>query len=98
MSFQGGEVTEADWQRFCDEKVTPVFPDGYTSLGATGYWKGHADGTVRENTRVLVIVAPADATDKVLSLAREYREQFHQEAVLVVTSAGDAIFVEGDDQ
>ena len=98
MSFQGGEVTEADWQRFCDEKVTPVFPDGYTSVGATGYWKGHADGTVRENTRVLIIVAPADATDKVLSLAREYREQFHQEAVLVVTSAGDAIFVEGDDQ
>ena len=45
-----------------------------------------------------VIVAPADATDKVLSLAREYRERFHQEAVLVVTSAGDAIFVEGDDQ
>lgn len=94
MSFQGGEVTEADWQRFCDEHVTPTFPDGYTSVGATGYWKGSATATAHENTRVLIIVAPADATDKVLSLARKYRKQFHQEAVLVVTTPGEATFVE----
>ena len=30
MSCQGGEVTEADWRRFCDEHVTAAFPDGYT--------------------------------------------------------------------
>ena len=40
MSFKGGEVTEVDWRRFCDEHVTPLFPDGYTSIEATGYWKG----------------------------------------------------------
>ena len=94
MSFQGGEVTEADWQSFCDEQVTTAFPDGYTSFEAVGYWKGTATKTVRENSRVLLIVAPADAKDKVLSIAREYREQFHQDAVLVMTSAGEAIFVE----
>ena len=98
MSFQGGEVTEADWQRFCDEHVTTAFPDGYTSFEATGYWKGTATVTARENSRVLLIVAPADAKDKVLSIAREYREQFHQEAVLVMTSAGEAIFVEEDNR
>ena len=94
MSFKDGEVTEADWRRFCNEHVTTAFPDGYTSFEATGYWKGNGDATARENSRVLLIVAPADAKDKVLVIARQYREKFQQEAVLVVTSAGDAIFVE----
>ena len=94
MSFKGGEVTEADWRRFCDEHVTTAFPDGYTSFEATGYWKGNGDTTARENSRVLLIVAPADAKDRVLTIAKLYREKFQQEAVLVVTSAGDAIFVE----
>ena len=94
MSFQGGEVTEADWQRFCDEHVTTAFPDGYTSFEATGYWKSTATAPARENSHVLLIVAPPDAKDKVLSLAQKYRELFNQEAVLVVTTAGEATFVE----
>ena len=94
MSSKDGEVTEADWRRFCDEHVTTAFPDGYTSVEAIGYWKGSTTTTERENSRVLLIVAPADAKDKVLAIARQYREQFHQEAVLVTTSPGDAIFVE----
>ncbi len=94
MSFKEGEVTEDDWRRFCDEHVTTAFPDGYTSFEATGYWRGGAATTARENARVLLIVAPADAKEKVLTIARQYREQFQQEAVLVVDAAGNAVFVE----
>ena len=94
MSFKGGEVSEEAWRRFCDEHVTTAFPDGYTSIEATGCWKGSATTTERENSRVLLIVAPADAKDKVMAIARQYRKQFQQEAVLVVTSVGDALFVE----
>ena len=97
MSSKDGEITEEDWRRFCDEFVTTAFPDGYTSMEAIGYWKGSATTTERENSRVLLIVAPADAKEKVMSIAKKYRETFHQESVLVVTSTGDAIFV-GDDQ
>ena len=93
MSYKGGEVSEDDWRRFCDEHVTTAFPDGYTSLEATGYWKGSATATERENSRVLLIVAPADAKGKVLNIASHYRKKFQQEAVLVMTSAGDAVFV-----
>ena len=57
----------------------------------------NATATERENSRVLLIVAPADAKEKVMSIAKKYRETVHQESVLVVTSTGDAIFV-GDDQ
>ena len=51
MSGQNGEVTEADWRRFCDEHVTTEFPDGYTSFEAIGYWKGSATVTAREMMR-----------------------------------------------
>ncbi len=94
MSFKNGEVTDAAWQDFCDEHVTTAFPDGYTSFEATGYWKGSATTTTRENSRVLLIIAPADAKDKVMAIARQYHEQFQQEAVLVMTSTGEALFVE----
>ncbi len=94
MSSPEGEVSEADWRRFCDTHVTAAFPDGYTSFEGTGYWRNHGDITMRENTRVLLIVAPVDAKEKVLRLARQYCEMFHQEAVLVVTSNIDAAFVE----
>ncbi len=93
MSSPEGEVSEADWRRFCDEHVAAAFPDGYTSFEAIGCWKGSADTTARENSRVLLIVAAADARDKVMELARQYRRMFHQEAVLVVTSNGDATFM-----
>ena len=52
--------------------------------------------TERENSRVLLIVAPADAKDKVMTIAKKYCEMFEQEAVLVLTSTGEAIFV-GDE-
>ncbi len=94
MSSNGGEVTEADWRSFCDAHVTTAFPDGYTSFEATGYWKGGEATTERENSRVLLIVAPAEAKSKILTIAKQYREQFQQEAVLVMTSKGEAIFVE----
>ena len=94
MSSKGGEVTEADWRSFCDAHVTTAFPDGYTSFEATGYWKGRAATTERENSRVLVIVAPAETKSKVLTIAKQYREQFQQEAVLVTTTKGEAIFID----
>ncbi|MBO7090476.1 MAG: DUF3574 domain-containing protein, partial [Victivallales bacterium] len=97
MSSKNGEITEADWQRFCDEHVTTAFPDGYTSMEAIGHWKGNSSMTERENSRVLLIVAPADAKDKVMTIAKKYCEMFEQEAVLVLTSTGEAIFV-GDGQ
>ena len=96
MFGQNGDVTEADWRRFCDEHVTTAFPDGYTSMEAIGHWKGGGSMTERENSRVLLIVAPADAKDKVMTIAKKYCEMFEQEAVLVLTSTGEAIFV-GDE-
>lgn len=97
LSYSGGTVSEAEWQRFCDEYVTAEFPDGYTALSATGYWKSDdAPATIRENSRIIVILAPSDAGEKVRRIARQYRRLFHQESVLVTASPADAGFVDAD--
>ena len=89
-----GIVAEAEWRQFCDEYVSAEFPDGYTTLEATGYWKpDNAPETLREDSRIIVILAPPGAGEKVRRIARQYRRVFHQESVLVTASPADAKFV-----
>ena len=73
--------------------VSVEFPGGYTSLCATGYWK-QSDATMREDTRILLILAPSHAKEKIRRIARQYKRIFHQEAVLITTSPADAEFVD----
>ncbi len=97
MSHDCGTVSEAEWRRFCEEYVTAEFPGGYTALEATGYWKPDgAPAMMREDSRIIVILAPADAKEKVRRIARQYRRVFHQESVLVTASPADAEFVGTD--
>ena len=99
MSHDSGTVSEAEFQRFCDEYVTAEFPNGYTTLRATGYWKSdEAPVTMREDSRIIVILASSDVKEKVRRIAQQYRCLFHQEAVLIVTSPADAEFVEASSE
>jgi Protein of unknown function (DUF3574) len=77
----GGEVTDADVDRFLDEIVTPRFP-AFTSWTATGNWHGD-----EETTLVLEFIHPygRDYDRKVQEIAEEYRRRFRQEAVMRVT-------------
>ncbi len=94
MSSRNGEVSEEAWKRFCDKYVSAAFPDGYTVFDATGYWRSAPDTTARERSKIILIIAPADAREKVLSVAKKYREQFDQESVLVSSSNAEADFVQ----
>ena len=95
MSRSDGAVSDAEWERFCDEYVTAEFPEGYTTMCATGYWKSDdASVTMREDSRIIVVLAPSDAKEKVRRIARQYRRLFDQEAVLIVTTPADTEFVE----
>lgn len=95
MASKNGEVSEAAWQRFCDKHVTEAFPDGYTVLDATGYWRSGSNTAARERSKVILIIAPADAREKVLSVARQYQKEFDQESVLISSSEAEADFVQG---
>ena len=93
MSSRNGEVSEEAWRSFCDKYVSAAFPDGYTVFDATGYWRSDSGTTAKERSKIILIVAPADARSKVLSVANQYREQFSQETVLVSSSSAEADFV-----
>ena len=88
-----GEVSETAWRRFCDKHVSAAFSDGFTVLDATGYWRSGADAAAKERAKVILIVAPADAREKVLAVARQYRQEFEQEAVLISSSEAETDIV-----
>lgn len=81
----GGMVSEADWQRFLDDEVTPRFPDGLTVQDAFGQWKGEG-GIVREPSKRLVLVMSGSAGHgaRLEAIRTAYRLRFRQESVLRV--------------
>jgi hypothetical protein len=89
----GGEVGDADWQRFLDAEVTPRFPGGFTVQDASGQWQG-AGGIVREPSKHLTIVlnGAADETKKLAAIRAAYKNRFRQEAVLLVEYRGCGSF------
>ena len=97
MSSRNGEVSEAAWRRFCDRYVSAAFPDGYTVIDAAGHWRSGSNATEKERSKIILIVAPADAREKVRSVTGQYRKQFQQEAVLVTCSDAEADFVRAEE-
>lgn len=80
-----GKVTDAEWQQFINETVTPRFPEGFTVLSAQGQWRASDGGIHQEDTRVLEIVHSdePEAQAQVRALAHAYKRRFSQESVLL---------------
>ena len=80
----GEVVDDAAWDAFLDAAVTPRFPDGLTVVDGRGQYRG-ADGVIeKERSKLLVILVPpgGDAKQRLDQIAREYKLEFDQEAVL----------------
>jgi hypothetical protein len=80
-------VSEADWNRFLDEEVTPRFPDGLTVMSASGRWRDTERGNVvEEPSKVLVVVLGDEALDKprIAEIAMAYKRRFRQQSVLTM--------------
>ena len=80
----GGTVSDADWQTFLDEFVTPRFPSGLTVVSATGQWKGASGLVETERSQIVTLFHAGDETARhaVAEVAAEYKRRFRQEAVL----------------
>lgn len=87
----GGEVTDADVEKFVDEVVTPRFPEGFTMWTATGSWERQ-----EEKTLVLEFMHPYGRRfdDEVREIAEEYRRRFRQDSVMRVTLPAVMEFVD----
>jgi Protein of unknown function (DUF3574) len=89
-----GAVSPADWRAFADAEVTPRFPAGFSVWPAAGQWRGGDGAVVREASFVLNIVHAATPEDEVAigAIVQAYRQRFHQESVLRVSSAACVAF------
>ena len=93
----GEEVTDAEWQTFLAQEVTPRFPDGLTVFDAAGQWLDtDADRLYREGTKVLNILVPADSAESAKraldEIADVYVEQFDQQVVFKTSAQSCAGF------
>ena len=82
----GTTVTDSEWETFLEDTVTPRFPDGLTVLDAAGQWRG-SDGVIqKEQSKVLMVLAPPGEEPMRLigEVSDEYKSRFNQESVLKV--------------
>ncbi len=77
----GMSVTEAEWQDFLDKSITPRFPDGLTVFDSYGQSKDKNGKTIREKTKVLVIVHKDGKDDDLDKICEEYKKAFSQDSV-----------------
>lgn len=82
----GDVVSDADWDSFLADIVTPRFPDGLTVLDGRGQWRNSAGVIEKEQSKVLIILAPQgeDAMRLIDEVSDEYKSRFNQESVLRV--------------
>jgi hypothetical protein len=86
-------VSEAEWQSFLGEVITPRFATGLTVLEGTGQWRGQ-QGLVHERTHVLILIHPPtrESSHAIEEICGIYRTRFGQDSVLRVTQRADVDF------
>ncbi|TAK07867.1 MAG: DUF3574 domain-containing protein [Candidatus Manganitrophaceae bacterium] len=84
LSSPRGPVTEAEWDAFLREIVTPRFPEGLTYWNANGQWRGQNNQLVQEHSMVLQILHPDtfQAESAIQEIIARYKNQFDQDSVL----------------
>ncbi|WP_428939461.1 DUF3574 domain-containing protein [Fontivita pretiosa] len=90
----GGAVSQAQWEQFVNEQITPRFPEGFTIVPAEGRYL--QDGrTISEPSRLVILYYPPSrsADARINAIARQYAQQFSQDSVLRADSSGRVRFI-----
>jgi transcription termination factor NusB len=84
----GGEVSEAEFEQFVDNTITPRFPDGLTVFDADGQFKDSTGTIIEEKSKVVTLLLEdtPESDRKIAEIVRSYTQQFNQESVLQVTN------------
>ncbi len=79
-----GEVSEAEFETFVDNVITPHFPDGLTVFNANGHFQDSKGEIVAESSKVVsLILEDTETNEKAIDeIVEAYIEQFQQESVL----------------
>jgi hypothetical protein len=90
-----GPLTEAEWQVFARDIVTPNFPDGFTVFDGDGQWQNPATRRIaRERTKILLVAAKRtdDLAPRLSAVIDAYKTRFDQQSVGIITRDSCAAF------
>jgi hypothetical protein len=90
-----GAWSEARWQRFLDEEMTPEFPAGFSVVDAYGQWQSSRDGKIYGLiSKVVVILHPATPDDeaRIERVRAKFKTLTDQESVLRGTQPATVTF------
>ena len=84
LSRPGGRISQRQFDRFVDEKVTPRFPDGLTLLSGRGQFRLDDGDIVEEGSKVLLLLHEGgdDRSADIDAIRADYIDQFDQQSVL----------------
>lgn len=90
----GSTVSGDEFQRFVDREVTPRFPAGLTLLGGNGQFRDARGATIRENSKLLILLYPynRDNSRNIDAIRAAYVQAFEQESVLRVDGSSCVSF------
>lgn len=90
----GGEVSDADWDKFLAEVVTPRFPSGFGVERSEGQWRLPSGVIEHERGYNLSLnhADTAEADRPVQEIVTEYKRRFSQDAVFRMRIHVDASF------
>lgn len=84
----GGLVSEAEWQKFLDEYITPRFKEGLTVLDADGQYLMQSQQVIKERSKIVILLyKDSEETNASIEYIRSsYKQLFQQESVLRVST------------
>ncbi len=91
----GGAVSKHQWDKFVAENFVSRFPNGFTIVETTGYWRDETTkATIYENGKQVVILheATPDLETTINEIAAKYRSRFEQQSVLISSSRATVRF------
>ncbi|MCC5621943.1 DUF3574 domain-containing protein [Nostoc sp. CHAB 5715] len=83
---EGGEVSDADFQTFLNNVITPRFPDGLTVFDANGQYLDNSGTLIKEKSKNISLLFDDTLQNKtsISDIINKYTQQFNQESVLQV--------------
>ena len=86
----GAAVSRREWDQFVTDHFVAGFPNGFTIVETTGYWRDeNTEATVYENGKQIIILheATRDNETMINAIAEKYRSRFDQQSVLISSSS-----------
>lgn len=86
----GGEFSDADFQTFLNNIITPRFPNGLTVFDANGQYLYNTGNIIQEKSKYVTLFIEDTPQNQasIYDIGQAYTQQFNQESVLQVSNKG----------